>query len=187
MKNLLTIFKRQTKVEDFEALLQPHLDTLYNQAYRYTGSSHDAEDLLQDLLLETYRKRDKLLGVKNVGGWLNRCLYHRFIDRYRSARSKPDFDDIQNPELENQLIGDHLDENHYFAAQIHQNLALLSENQRAAINLHDYCGYSLLEISDIMDMPTGTLKSHLHRGRKRLQKSLQLKPEMLASALTHRG
>jgi len=53
--------------------------------------------------------------------------------------------------------------------------------------LHDLCGHSLAEISGIMQMPIGTLKSHLHRGRKQLQKQLQLKPEMQAYSLESRG
>ena len=94
---------------------------------------------------------------------------------------------MHSSELQTLLHGNALDESDYFAQQLIKGLELLSIEQRVAINLHDLLGYTLLELSEIMEMPVGTLKSHLHRGRKQLQKHLELKPEMLAHSLQHRG
>jgi RNA polymerase sigma-70 factor (ECF subfamily) len=187
MMQLLDIFRSRTRQQRFEALVQPHLESLYKQAYRYTGNGADAEDLIQDVLLESFEKRDKLKGVNNVGSWLNRCLYHRFVDRYRTAKRMPEQLDVHSRELQAQLVGASLDESKVFAQQLVEGLELLSLEQKSAIKLHDLCGHSLAEVSEIMQMPVGTLKSHLHRGRKQLQKQLQLKPEMQASGLRSRG
>ncbi len=182
MMRLLDIFRNRTSQQRFEQQVAPHLEGLYKQAFRYVGKGEDAEDLIQDVLLETFEKRHKLEDVNNLGAWLNRCLYHRFVDRYRSAKRAPEHVDVNGEELQASLIGESLDESNYFAQQLLGGLDLLSLEQKSVINLHDLCGYSLSEVSGIMQMPVGTLKSHLHRGRKHLQKRLQLKPEMQASS-----
>ena len=83
MMRLLDIFRSASRQQQFEAQVKPHLANLYKQAFRYTGNAFDAEDLIQDVLLEAFEKRQSLKTVKNLGAWLNRCLYHRFVDRYR--------------------------------------------------------------------------------------------------------
>jgi len=187
MMRILDILRNQTTQQRFEVQVSPHLESLYKQAFRYVGNRTDAEDLIQDVLLEAFEKRQNLKAVNNVGSWLNRCLYHRFVDRYRSAKRLPEQLDVHSTELQAQLIGDSLDESSYFAQQLLEGIERLSFEQQSAIKLHDLCGHSLAEISGIMQMPIGTLKSHLHRGRKQLQKQLQLKPEMQAYSLESRG
>jgi len=187
MIRILDILRNQTKQQRFEIQVKPHLESMYKQAFRYTGNRADAEDLIQDVLLEAFEKRQNLKAVNNVGSWLNRCLYHRFVDRYRSAKRVPDQLDVHSAELQAQLVGDSLDESGYFAQQLLDGIEQLSFEQKSAIKLHDLCGHSLAEVSGIMQMPVGTLKSHLHRGRKQLQKQLQLKPEMQAYRLESRG
>jgi len=184
---ILDILRNQTAQQRFEVQVSPHLESLYKQAFRYVGNRTDAEDLIQDVLLEAFEKRQNLKAVNNVGSWLNRCLYHRFVDSYRSAKRAPEQLDVHSTELQAQLIGDSLDESSYFAQQLLEGIERLSFEQQSAIKLHDLCGHSLAEISGIMQMPIGTLKSHLHRGRKQLQKQLQLKPEMQAYSLESRG
>lgn len=179
MKSILSIFRGSSRKPSFETMLSPHLGTLFKQAYRYVGNTFDAEDLLQDVLLECYQRRNKLDDVKNLGAWLNRCLYHRFIDFHRRQGRKPDMENLDNPELQALLLGDRLDEQHYFEEQLVSGLDALSLHQKAAINLHDLCGFTLPEIEHIMGIPVGTLKSHLHRGRKRLKTLLQLELSML--------
>jgi len=187
MMRILDILRNQTTQQRFEVQVSPHLESLYKQAFRYVGNRTDAEDLIQDVLLEAFEKRQNLKAVNNVGSWLNRCLYHRFVDRYPSAKRLPEQLDVHSTELQAQLIGDSLDESSYFAQQLLEGIERLSFEQQSAIKLHDLCGHSLAEISGIMQMPIGTLKSHLHRGRKQLQKQLQLKPEMQAYSLESRG
>lgn len=187
MKSFLSIFRRASSEHKFEELLRPHLNNLYKQAFHYTGSSFDAEDLLQDVLLETYQKRERLQHVTNLPAWLNRCLYFRFVDRHRASKRQPELEELANEDLDEKLQGTCLSEDEYFKGQMYRGLDMLSAEQRAVINLHDLVGYSLPEISGIMDIPIGTLKSSLHRGRKKLKEYLKLKPEMLESNIAYRG
>ena len=73
----------------FEELVRPHLERLYRLAYRFTGQVADAEDLLQDVLIKLYERRDELTSIEDLGPWLSRVLYNRFVDKQRSyARSR---------------------------------------------------------------------------------------------------
>ncbi|GAA6153814.1 RNA polymerase sigma factor [Pseudoteredinibacter isoporae] len=172
----LSLGRRKQSIEES---LKPHLETLYRQAYRYVSNEFDAEDLLQDVLLDFFRNQDKIECIENTGAWLNRCLYHRFVDHYRREGRKPSMNDIDDPELQAHLHGDLLDEQQYFEQQLIKGLDLLSMHQKAVITLHDLCGFTLPEIEKTMSLPIGTLKSHLHRGRKALQRHLELEPTML--------
>lgn len=187
MKSFLGIFRRTSSEHKFEELLRPYLNSLYKQAFHYTGNSFDAEDLLQDVLLETYQKRERLQYVKNLPAWLNRCLYFRFVDRHRVHKRQPEIEELTNEDLDEKLQGACLSEDEYFKGQMYRGMDKLSVEQRAVINLHDLIGYSLPEISGMMDTPVGTLKSSLHRGRKKLKEHLKLQPEMLESNLAYRG
>lgn len=176
MSKVISFFKRRHSVQDsFESLVSPHVNVLYKQAYKYLGSDHEAEDLVQEVLVEVYQKQDVLRESPSPAAWLSRCLYHRFIDRYRKKKSQPGTDDIDADHID---VESHLDtpEESYRYRQILKSLDQLSANQRMVITLHDIEGYSLVELSEMMEIPVGTLKSHLHRGRKLLQKEYALQP-----------
>ena len=97
MSKVISFFKRRHKAQDsFETLIAPHLDTLYQQAYKYTGSEHEAEDLLQDVLVEVYQKCETLRVAPVRRAWLTRCMYCGFIDRYRKKKALPIFEDIDS-------------------------------------------------------------------------------------------
>lgn len=172
MNKIISLFGGPGQQDQFRTVLAPHVQLLYQQAYRFTLNTADAEDLLQDVLLETYRKREVLYAVDNAGAWLSRCLYHRFVDRYRRQRRQPQFDDIDSlldhaglasqGEMETQLV----------YQQMMKALQALSPKYRAVVSLHDQMGFTLPELESIMDIPLGTLKSHLHRARKALKKAM---------------
>lgn len=177
MSKVISFFKSQkSSQEQFQLLVAPYMELMYGQAYKYTGSAHAAEDLLQDLLLELYQKQDKLAKVENPKAWLMRCLYNRFVDSYRKKKAQPGFDDIHDEQTSNRLAHRDCPETSYYHEQIVEGLELLSTEQRAVIGLHDLEGHTLAEISEALSMPVGTLKSHLHRGRKKLKEKLKLQP-----------
>ena len=158
----------------FERLLKPHLKTLYRLAYRYTGSRENAEDLVQDLLLKLYPRLQEIQRVNRLEPWLARVLYRLFVDQYRHQQRSPidemsdeDFvysthastdagpAQVTNMELTQQLISD--------------ALGRLKQDHRIPLILHEIEGYNLQEISDIMDVPVGTIKSRLNRARSNLR------------------
>ena len=178
----LNFFHSNKPGEQFESLLAPHMDNLYRLAYRFTGQRHDAEDLVQELLLKLYPKHSQLQEIEQLRPWLARTLYNLYIDtirrQQRSALGNIDFDSEAElealidhaPEPEKRLELD--DTGNRIAAALEQ----LKEPQRALIILHDMEGYTLAELAEILPHPIGTLKSRLHRARRQLRDLLSTEP-----------
>ena len=162
--------------EGFEALLRPHLDHLYRTAVRLTGQRQEAEDLLQELLLRLYSRRNALRAVDNLEPWLKKSLYNLFVQRWRSATRTP-FSRLDSGYTDTQLESIESDEPspESLTAQFEDRQALqkilaqLSPEHRAVLIAHDVEGFSQSEIGDLFGIPVGTVKSRLFRARTELR------------------
>jgi len=169
---------RLSEHEQFEVLLQPHLQQLYKLAFRFTGQRADAEDLVQDVIVKLYPRLQEMQKIEKLGPWLARVLYRHFVDRLRSKQRSPlhlvndddtalDEHQIKSPgpagNIETVLLQNRLQ----------SALNQLNEDQHALIILHDVEGYTLNEIHNIQDVSIGTLKSRLNRARSRLRELLK--------------
>ncbi len=170
--------------ESFEELLRPHLERLYRLAYRLTGSVHDAEDLLQDVLVKIFRRREELSSILDLSPWLGRVLYNQFIDdrrRYAGRRlhvikgaDRPAHEPDPVDSLPSERPGPEDDaEQRVDITRLNAALEKLSDEHRLVVLLHDSEGYTLSEIQRVTGTPVGTLKSRLHRARARLRELLQ--------------
>jgi len=176
MSKISSFFGIKEKEQSFEELIAPHMGNLFKVAYQYTGTKHDAEDLLQDLLEYLFTKQTHIRKVEKLKPWLMRCLYNRFIDLYRKKQRQPNLDDIDDDKV--QPLFRYFD-NHQQSDQnkeIVTAMNKLSADQRALVTLHDINGHTLPELSKIMDVPLGTLKSSLHRARATLKEHITLQP-----------
>lgn len=175
--SLLNIFKAPSQ-NRFTDSIRPHLNRMYQQAYRLTQNQDDAEDLVQEVLLRLYEKKIDLKTIEKPASWLLRSLYNQFINNYRKKSRLPiddkesDSDEIINTIANNQKSPHQL---HQDEDSLHKLQSLISElnpDQQALIALHDIEGHSLSELSEIMDLPLGTLKSRLHRARSTLREQI---------------
>ncbi len=177
MKNILAFPRRRTGV-DFDALIRPHLDILYRTAFRFCRQRHDAEDLVQDLLIKLYPRREELARIDKLRPWLITSLYHLFIDGTRKSKRSPlqAIEDEQGfydsmpsdlPGPEGQLLREQR------LRAIQRAYERLSDEHRALISLHDIEGYRLPELQEMLGLPLGTLKSRIHRARARLREMLR--------------
>lgn len=165
--------------EDFDKLLRPHMAHLYRIAYRFTGSQADAEDLLQDLLMKIYQRPDDLDGVERIRPWLTRVMYRMFIDNRRRYARSPIHLAVDNTNDEGEALYENIaceepipEEQRSRQDQskiLNRALDRLSEDHRLVVMLHDVEGFTLEEISTVLDSPIGTLKSRIHRARARLR------------------
>ncbi|HEY0961018.1 MAG TPA: RNA polymerase sigma factor [Pseudomonadales bacterium] len=169
MSKVVRLFKQDCGVE---TLILPHFSALYSQAYKYTANRATAQDLVQDVFVYALENRRKVLELDPVLPWLMRCLYHRFVDQFRRNRS--DVAQFGDFDFEQTVAPGTSAEDQYFHEQVRLGLAKLSIEQRVAVTLFDIEGYSLEEVCSVMELPLNTVKSHLHRGRRRLKAQLAL-------------
>lgn len=175
--------KGRSEQSAFETLVRPHLKPLFSLAYRFTRNREDAEDLIQELLLKLYPRRNELMEVERLRPWLARVMYRIFIDNHRRYSRSPvhlavDYGcDEQNADPVDNIIslgGDPEQETEQSVLNRHllKVIDRLSEDHRHVLGLHDIEGYTLEEMQVILDCPIGTLKSRLHRARARLRELL---------------
>jgi len=173
---------RQVGTSTFESLLRPHVPYLYRLAVRFCGNGHDAEDLVQDLLIKLYPRSGELGKLEAVRPWLARALHNQYVDMVRKRARSPLGQSLQptreaqcDPidELLHQGPGpDEFLEQELTAQRLEEALACLSPEHRVLLTLHDIEGYTLQELTEILAAPLGTLKSRLHRARARLRGQL---------------
>jgi RNA polymerase sigma-70 factor (ECF subfamily) len=181
MEKVISLIHAFSQTADFEALVRPHLLRLYRLAYRLTGSSADAEDLVQDVLVKIYPKKQELAAIEKLGPWLAKVLYRTFLDQQRRHKRSPlhllaqaqeadcdllDF--IASPGAGPEEISEQEETNRRLQAAINT----LNPDQRHLCLLYYVEGYTLAELSEILDTPVGTLKSRIHRSREALRNLL---------------
>ena len=170
---------------EFDRLLRPLIPVLFRQAFRWTMAVDQAEDLVQELLLRLYPRRDELAALDRLQPWALRVMYRIFVDQYRRSRNSPVRPLHELPTGHDTDAGDpgeqfadpgaqpaELVERELTAARLSAALAELNEDQRVVVAMHDIEGYRLEEIATLLDTPVGTLKSRLHRARARLRELL---------------
>ncbi|MFQ5610434.1 MAG: RNA polymerase sigma factor [Woeseiaceae bacterium] len=170
--------------KSFSELIRPHLERMYRLAYRLTGNQHDARDLIQDVMLKLYPKKDELTEVDALIPWLAKVVYRQFVDtrrRYavRHLHIVADSEFASNPDnaAAIQVSTEDQVEAEFTVARLGTAVASLSEEHRLIIYLHDVEGYTISEIAEITEVPRGTVKSRRQRARDRLQELLRKGPE----------
>ena len=158
----------------WEELVRDHGARVYRLAYRLTGNRPDAEDLTPDVFVRVFRSLHRFQ-PGTFEGWLHRITTNLFLDNAR-RRQKIRFDGLADGSAErlpsafpgpsDQLADADLD--HDVAAA----LAALSPEFRAAVVLCDIEGLSYEEISAVLDVKIGTVRSRIHRGRAQLRAAL---------------
>lgn len=175
----------------FEALVRPHLQSLYRLAYHLCNDRDSAEDLVQDVMTKLYPKTDELEMVEQLRPWLAKALYRQFVDQVRKRDSRPEFPlsvvaPDQSPLDYGECSPTPEPDMHLQKAQLRQTvqqaLATLSADQRTLLVLHDVEGWRQEDIAAVLEIPLGTVKSRLHRSRSTLKERLKRKMEPFPSA-----
>lgn len=169
------------KQEDFEDEIIPHLDAMYNFALRLTSDPNDAEDLVQDTIVKAFRFFSSYEKGTNAKAWLFRILKNSYINNYRKKSKQPnqvDYDEVSSfyetiradrtdtSDLEDRMFRELIDDD------ISNALEDLPEDFRTVVLLCDVEGFTYEEIANMLDVPIGTIRSRLHRGRNLLKAQL---------------
>ncbi|MFD1037730.1 RNA polymerase sigma factor SigW [Virgibacillus byunsanensis] len=169
----------QAAYEDVVSFFQ---NKIYQHCFRMLGNMHEAEDIAQEAFIRAYVNIHSFDDRRKFSTWLYRIATNLTIDRIR--KRKPDFyldAEIKGAEgldMYSQLPTDgRLPEEEVESLElqsyIHKEITELPPKYRSIIMLRYLEEFSLKEISEILDIPLGTVKTRIHRGREALRKKLR--------------
>lgn len=174
-------YSEKDKLNIFNQEFMPHINSMYNFAYRLTLDADDAKDLLQDTYLKAFRFIDSFQQGTNAKAWLFRILKNSFINDYRKKSKEPskvDYQEVETfynsedvdrqitPDLRVEALQDMIGD------EISIALNSLDVDFRTVIILCDLEGFKYEEMAKILDIPIGTVRSRLHRARNLLKEKL---------------
>lgn len=169
------------KQADFESEMLPHLDAIYNFALKLSGEPNDAEDLVQETIVKAFRFFNSYEKGTNAKAWLFRILKNSYINIYRKKSRQPnqvDYDEVatyyetvrsdykDTTDMEDIMYRELMDDD------VTRALSQLPEDFRTVVMLCDVEGFTYEEIANMLDVPIGTIRSRLHRGRNLLRTQL---------------
>jgi RNA polymerase sigma-70 factor (ECF subfamily) len=163
----------EAKVPSWEEVARDHGRFIYTVAFRLTGDRDDAADLTQEVLLRVKKGLSTYRPV-SIEGWLSRITTNLFLDEVRRRRRRPTEALPDDPErvLPPAAAADDVLSSVTLGADVQAALLALPEEFRAAVVLCDVAALSYAEISDVLGVPVGTVRSRIHRGRLLLRQAL---------------
>ena len=170
------------KYKIFESEFLPHIEAMYNFAFRITYDEDTAKDLLQDTYYKAFKFIDSFHEGTNAKAWLFRILKNSFINEFRKKNKEPsmvDYQDVEtyyNSDDVNEVITSDLRVEvlqDMIGDEVSNALNALAVDFRIVIILCDLEGFTYEEMSKILDIPIGTVRSRLHRARNLLREKLK--------------
>ncbi|MGW0806201.1 RNA polymerase sigma factor SigM [Nonomuraea sp. NPDC002799] len=152
----------------FSEIVKRHRDRMWAVALRTLGDPDEAADAVQDAFVSAYRKAATFRGEAAVTTWLHRIVVNACLDRMRRKSVRPVADDelIEAAERESPLPDQTVERE--VSMEVSAALKLLPSDQRAALVLVDMMGYSVEDAAQVLQVPSGTVKSRCARGRAKL-------------------
>ena len=171
----------------WRALVQSQHRRIYSICYRFTGSAADAEDLTQDVFLKLYKNLQSFDAIKgSFGTWITTLTRNLLVDHFRRTRLDRATDSIHatfdgdedGPTMEDRLVDRRPSQEQHVAglelrARVQGALKQISPELREAVILRDLQDMDYKEIAQVLNIPEGTVKSRISRGRGELARLLQ--------------
>lgn len=155
--------------EAFKEWVHPVSNKLYRMALRFVVNREDARDIVQDVVLKLWEKRDELASIENREGWAMKAVINRSLDWLK--KHKPIYTDFEADTVHPATGGDADRQLHYREQlnAIHRLVQQMPPVHRAVFELREIQGLSYLEIADQLDIDINQVKVNLHRIRKKLK------------------
>jgi RNA polymerase sigma-70 factor (ECF subfamily) len=170
------------RIEIFEKEFLPHIEALKTFAYYLTYDEEDTNDLVQDTYLKAFKFVDKYDKGTNSKAWLFKILKNAYINEYRKKSRQPDRVDFEevihyhndDDNLDNRYLD--LKEEEFdsiMGDEVTQAINALPAEFRTVILLADIENFSYKEMSVILEVPLGTVRSRLFRARNALKELIK--------------
>jgi RNA polymerase sigma-70 factor (ECF subfamily) len=162
----------------WEQIVRQNWRKVFNVAYKFVGRHEEAEDLTQDIFLKIFKALGTFDRRANFQTWIVSISRNLCIDHYRSVRKERqtiarevDTGDLQpaSPDRTPYAAAEHQD----LRAMLREALQVLPATLRTAVVLRDLQELSYQEIAEKLELPEGTVKSRINRGRIELARQLK--------------
>ncbi len=164
----------------WETLVSTHTRRVYSICYRFTGKDSEAQDLTQEVFLRVFRNLSSFrAGEGSFSVWLARLTRNLLIDHYRRTRNERSTDSIEDQmqqlEEKSSTMGrtDGLLAGREAGDVLRAALSRLSPELRETVILRDIEELDYKEVAQVLQVPEGTVKSRLNRGRAELARVLK--------------
>jgi len=167
------------------ALLEKYQDRLYRVVLRMVSHRDDAAEVTQDAMLKVVKNITKFKGDSNISTWMIRIAMNQSIShlRRRKLRKTTSLDQTPGGDPNNRAMRHDLQdsaepppemrvEQSEMVELLHQALEMLGEDFRSVIVLRDIDQMDYQQIAEVLDIPTGTVKSRLFRARLALRQQM---------------
>jgi RNA polymerase sigma-70 factor, ECF subfamily len=159
-----------------DQLLRRHYDRIHGVCRRVAGSTRDADDACQEALIKIVRSLPRFDGRSSFGTWAYRIATNAALDELRKRQRRPALhavDEEHRPDVVDPRA-DGFAERYPDRLVLDDALDQLPEDLRVAVVLRDVADLDYAEIAETLDVPIGTVKSRISRGRAALAAQLRL-------------
>lgn len=157
----------------FRVLVERYMKQTYNVAYGFVRDHDDAEEITQDTFIRAHRSLASFRGDAELGTWLYRIAVNLSLNCLNQRKRKAQRELITSEVMGS--IGENSTDIHHSVdsrAHIERALHELPTLQRAVVILRHLDGLSTKQVSGLLRCSEGTVKTHLHRGLKKMRKIL---------------
>lgn len=182
--------RSENQTQQFERLILPHESSLYAPAMALTRSASDAEDLVQETLVRAFDRFDTFRADGSPRAWLHTIMRNLFYNAYRKRSREPrqvSLDDAEPTAVHSGSSGiahesspqqasldspERIVLSQLEGAAVYRAVRQLPDEYRRVVALADIQGLPYQEIADQLQIPVGTVRSRLSRGRERVRRAL---------------
>lgn len=170
-------------IQAFEEIVFKYQDRLYNLCRYMTGSAREAEDITQDTFIKAYRNIGKFRDTGSFSAWLYRIAVNGCLDYRRKPileslnRASPDGKEYDVDPGSNTPTPEESLQSKQASLAVEKGMASLSDKLKAVIILNEIEGFSYEEVSEVLGISVGTVKSRLSRAREELRRRLKRSTE----------
>ena len=168
-------------IDAFEEIIAKYEKRVFNLIYNVLKNDNEIEDVAQEVFVKVYKNIDKFQGNSSLYTWIYRITTNLCLDYIKKRKEVIYIDEklqLDDGEVELQLpsdekLQDELYEEKELKEKLQKSIAKLPDKQRMMIILRDIKGLSYEEISEVLEMKLGTVKSQINRARLKLKEILE--------------